>query len=68
MIPVSKDIINAASFFQTVFSIVIALSIGEAFKQFIADSALKPEDRAIHWIGYRRYSAFFYSYFHFFTA
>jgi hypothetical protein len=49
MIPVNKDIINATSFFQTTFAIIIALSIGEAFKQFIADKAEKPEDRAIHW-------------------
>lgn len=45
----SKDIINTAGFFQTVFTIVLALSIGEALKQFIADKAEKPEDRAIHW-------------------
>ncbi|WP_420965728.1 hypothetical protein [Bradyrhizobium sp. B120] len=49
MLPVSKDILNTVAFFQTTFSIVIALSIGEAFKQFVADKADKPEDRAIHW-------------------
>jgi hypothetical protein len=49
MIPINKDILNAASFFQTTFAIIIALSISEAFKQFVADKAEKPEDTAIHW-------------------
>ena len=31
------------------FSIVLALAIGEAFKQFVSDKAEKPEDRHIHW-------------------
>jgi hypothetical protein len=30
------------------FAIVLALAIGEAFKQFISDKAEKPEDRYIH--------------------
>jgi 4-amino-4-deoxy-L-arabinose transferase-like glycosyltransferase len=49
MLQNSRDIINTAGFFQTVFTVIIALSIGEALKQFIADKAEKPEDRAIHW-------------------
>src|SRR5690349_3554976 len=49
MIPTSKDILNTASFFQATFTIIVALSVGEAFKQFVADKAEKPEDRAIHW-------------------
>jgi hypothetical protein len=49
MIPINADILSTTSFFQTTFAIVIALSIGEAFKQFVADKAEKPEDRAIHW-------------------
>lgn len=31
------------------FTIVMALAIGEAFKQFVSDKAEKPEDRHIHW-------------------
>lgn len=49
MIPNSADVASTVSFFQTIFAIIIALSIGEAFKQFIADKVDKPEDRAIHW-------------------
>ncbi len=35
--------------FQRAFTIVLALALAEAFKQFIADKADKPEDRVIHW-------------------
>jgi nucleoside 2-deoxyribosyltransferase len=31
------------------FGIILALAIGEAFKQFVSDKAEKPEDRHIHW-------------------
>jgi len=31
------------------FAVVLALAIGEAFKQFVSDKAEKPEDRHIHW-------------------
>jgi hypothetical protein len=49
MIPVSKDILNTAGFFRIAFTIVLALAIGEAFKQFIDDKADRPEHRTIHW-------------------
>jgi hypothetical protein len=32
-----------------IFFVVLALAIGEAFKQFVADKAEKEEDRHIHW-------------------
>jgi len=31
------------------FAVVLALAIGEAFKQFVSDKAEKPEDSHIHW-------------------
>jgi hypothetical protein len=49
MISINPDIQNTISFFQTTFTIIIALSIGESFKQFVADKAERPEDRSIHW-------------------
>ena len=45
MIEISKDIIHAGSFLQSTFTIILALALGEAFKQFVADS----DDRPIHW-------------------
>jgi hypothetical protein len=44
-----KAIVSTVSSLQTIFTIVLALSLGEAFKQFVADKAEKPEDRHIHW-------------------
>jgi hypothetical protein len=45
----SKDIIDAIAFFKQAFTIILALALGEAFKQFVADRADKPEDRVIQW-------------------
>jgi hypothetical protein len=45
----SADFLDAVAFFQRAFTIVLALALGEAFKQFIADKAVNPEDRVIHW-------------------
>ncbi len=41
----SKDIVDAVTFFQRAFTIVLALALGEAFKQFVADK----EEKTIHW-------------------
>jgi hypothetical protein len=42
-------IISAVDNLQRIFTIVLALSLGEAFKQFVSDHAVKPEDRTIRW-------------------
>ena len=34
---------------QRIFTIVLALSLAESFKQFVDDKAISPEDRHIHW-------------------
>jgi hypothetical protein len=44
-----KAILSTVDNLQRAFTIVLALSLGEAFKQFVADKAVKPEDRTIHW-------------------
>ena len=44
-----KAIVSTVDSPQTIFTIVLALSLGEAFKQFVADKAERPEDRHIHW-------------------
>lgn len=41
----SKDVIDAILFFQRAFTIVLALALGESFKQFVADR----EEKTIHW-------------------
>lgn len=40
-----RDITDAVTFFQRAFTIVLALALGEAFKQFVADK----EEKTIHW-------------------
>jgi len=42
-------IISAIANLQHIFTVVLALSPGEAFKQFVSDRAVKPEDRSIRW-------------------
>jgi hypothetical protein len=42
---VSRNAIHAVGFIQTTFSIVLALALGEALRQAVADS----DDRPIHW-------------------
>jgi hypothetical protein len=44
-----KPILLTVDIMQRIFTIVLALALGEAFKQFVADKAEKPEDRVIHW-------------------
>lgn len=41
----SKDVIDAVSFFQRAFTIVLALALGEAFKQFVTDK----EEKGMQW-------------------
>jgi O-antigen/teichoic acid export membrane protein len=47
--PEELAIRNSIESLRTIFVIILALAIGEAFKQFVSDSAEKPEDRHIHW-------------------
>jgi len=44
-----KAIPNLILFYQSVFTIVLALALGEAFKQFVAESE-EPAGRHIRWI------------------
>jgi hypothetical protein len=41
----SRDVIDAVSFFQRAFTIVLALALGEAFKQFVTDK----EEKGMQW-------------------
>src|SRR6266568_2472261 len=34
---------------KAIYTIILALAIGEAFKQFVADQAASPQQRRIHW-------------------
>lgn len=43
----NSDLIDAVTFFQRAFTIVLALALGEAFKQFVADA--DKDKRTIHW-------------------
>jgi len=43
------DVYTPVGFFQRVFTIILALALGEAFKQFVADRAENSVDRVIHW-------------------
>jgi hypothetical protein len=45
---IPADVKSAVESLQRIYAIVLALAIAESFKQFIADDALKPEDRYIH--------------------
>jgi hypothetical protein len=45
----TKDIIDVIVFFQRAFTVIFALALAEAFKQFIADKAEKEDERVIHW-------------------
>ena len=44
-----QAILSTVDNLQRIFSIVLALALAEALKQFVADKATRPEDRAIHW-------------------
>jgi hypothetical protein len=45
----TKDIVDIVGFYQKAFTLILALALAEAFKQFVADKANKEEDRVIHW-------------------
>jgi hypothetical protein len=45
----AKDIVDIVGFYQKAFTVILALALAEAFKQFVADKADKEEDRVIHW-------------------
>src|SRR5665647_198695 len=49
MIQVTDEIRYLVNFFQSGFTILIALALGEALRQFVAADIRKPEDAAIHW-------------------
>jgi len=44
-----KAIFSAVDSLQRIFTVVLALALGEALKQFVADKAENPKDRIIHW-------------------
>jgi hypothetical protein len=44
-----RSVANDIDFFQKVFTVVMALALGEAFKQFVADAKEPAEDKTIHW-------------------
>jgi nucleoside 2-deoxyribosyltransferase len=46
---VNPDAAKVVIFFNSVFTIVLALALGEAFKQFVADKAIEAHDRIMHW-------------------
>jgi hypothetical protein len=45
---ISPDALYVVNFFKYVFTVVLALALGEAFKQFVADAAA-PDARSMHW-------------------
>jgi len=45
----AQNVLDAIGLVQRFFAIVLALALGEAFKQFVADKAVKPEERVLHW-------------------
>jgi ABC-type antimicrobial peptide transport system permease subunit len=45
----SREIIQTIDFFRGVIAIVMALALGESFKQFVSESVQKPEHQTIHW-------------------
>lgn len=47
--PLDPSYKDSVEFFQRAFTIVLALALGEAFKQFVADKAIEPEDQVLHW-------------------
>jgi hypothetical protein len=45
VIEASKDVVHAVGFLQTAYTILLALALGEAFKQFIVDGT----EKAVQW-------------------
>jgi hypothetical protein len=42
---ISRNVVHTVSFFQTAFTIILALALGEALKQFVSDG----EEHPVHW-------------------
>ncbi len=49
MTPDARDVADAIGFFKGAFTIVMALALGESFKQFVAERAVNEGDRTIQW-------------------
>jgi hypothetical protein len=47
--PAEPSVRSSIESLGRLFTIVLALAIGEAFKQFLSDKAVEPKDRHIHW-------------------
>lgn len=45
----NTDALDVVKFFSGMFTIILALALGEAFKQFVSDKAEKLQDRTMHW-------------------
>ncbi len=45
----SKDIADVISFYQRGFTVVLALALGEGFKQFVRDRVEEPHEEFINW-------------------
>lgn len=43
--PISGNVVHTVNFFQGAFTIILALALGEALKQFVSEH----DDRALHW-------------------
>jgi hypothetical protein len=44
-VPISGNVVHTVNFFQGAFTIILALALGEALKQFVSEH----DDRALHW-------------------
>jgi hypothetical protein len=45
----NEAILSTVQILERIFAIVLALALGEAFKQFVADTPKNPDDTFIHW-------------------
>lgn len=43
--PISGNVVHTVNFFQSAFTIILALALGEALRQFVSER----DDRALHW-------------------
>jgi hypothetical protein len=64
MSDISHNVAHTVTFFQTAFTIVLALALGEALKQFVSDGAA----RAIHWDRLPSFASFILILFPFFQG
>jgi hypothetical protein len=45
----NEAILSTVQILERIFAIVLALALGEAFKQFVSDTPKNPDDSFIHW-------------------